>query len=53
MNGWWSGCWRAPHYGERWAQPWLDLARYADTNGWEKDDRRSIWKYRDWVIEFP
>jgi hypothetical protein len=41
----------SPHYGERWARPWLDLARYADTNGWEKDERRSIWKYRDWVID--
>lgn len=41
----------SPHYGERWARPWLDLARYADTNGHEKDDRRSIWKYRDWVID--
>ena len=41
----------APHYGERWARPWLDLARYADTNGYEKDNRRSIWKFRDWVIE--
>src|ERR1700728_1588323 len=41
----------SPHYGERWARPWLDLARYADTNGWEKDDRRSVWKYRDWVID--
>ncbi len=41
----------SPHYGERWARLWLDLARYADTNGYEKDDRRSIWKYRDWVIE--
>jgi hypothetical protein len=40
----------SPHYGERWARPWLDLARYADTNGYEKDRRRSIWKYRDWVI---
>jgi hypothetical protein len=40
-----------PHYGERWARPWLDLARYADTNGFEKDRRRSIWKYRDWVID--
>jgi len=39
------------HYGERWARPWLDLARYADTNGYEKDNRRSIWKYRDWVID--
>jgi hypothetical protein len=41
----------SPHYGERWARPWLDLARYADTNGYEKDGRRSIWLYRDWVIE--
>src|SRR5579885_327952 len=40
-----------PHFGERWARPWLDLARYADTNGYEKDRRRSIWKYRDWVID--
>jgi len=37
-------------YGERWARPWLDLARYADTQGYEKDNRRSIWPYRDWVI---
>ena len=41
----------SPHYGERWARPWLDLARYADTNGHEKDNRRAIWKYRDWVID--
>ncbi|MDQ3685083.1 MAG: PSD1 and planctomycete cytochrome C domain-containing protein [Acidobacteriota bacterium] len=41
----------SPHYGERWARPWLDMARYADTNGYEKDRRRSIWKYRDWVID--
>ncbi len=40
----------SPHYGERWARPWLDLARYADTQGYEKDNRRSIWPYRDWVI---
>ena len=40
----------SPHFGERWARPWLDLARYADTNGYEKDNRRDIWKYRDWVI---
>lgn len=38
------------HYGERWARNWLDLARYADTNGYEKDRPRSIWPYRDWVI---
>jgi hypothetical protein len=41
----------SPHYGERWARPWLDLARYADTNGYEKDRRRVAWKYRDWVID--
>jgi mono/diheme cytochrome c family protein len=41
----------SPHYGERWARLWLDLARYADTNGYEKDARRSIWPYRDWVIQ--
>lgn len=41
----------SPHYGERWARPWLDLARYADTHGYEKDNRRSIWKFRDWVID--
>src|SRR5258708_1511444 len=40
----------SPHYGERWARHWLDLARYADTNGYEKDKPRSIWPYRDWVI---
>ena len=37
-------------YGERWARRWLDLARYADTNGFEKDRPRSIWPYRDWVV---
>ena len=41
----------SPHYGERWARRWLDLARYADTNGYEKDRPRSIWPYRDWVID--
>ena len=40
----------SPRFGERWAAPWLDLARYADTNGYEKDMRRTMWKYRDWVI---
>jgi mono/diheme cytochrome c family protein len=39
-----------PQYGERWARPWLDLARYADSNGYEKDNLRVMWKYRDWVI---
>jgi hypothetical protein len=40
----------SPHYGERWALWWLDLARYADSNGYESDRTRSIWAYRDWVI---
>jgi hypothetical protein len=38
------------HYGERWARRWLDLARYADTNGYEKDRPRSMWPWRDWII---
>ncbi len=41
----------SPQYGERWARRWLDLARYADTNGYEKDRDRSIWPYRDWVVK--
>jgi mono/diheme cytochrome c family protein len=41
----------SPHYGERWASMWLDLARYADTKGYESDYGRNIWRYRDWVID--
>jgi len=40
----------SPHYGERMARIWLDLARYADTNGYEKDLPRQMWLWRDWVI---
>lgn len=40
-----------PEYGEHWARLWLDLARYADTKGYEKDLPRDMWPYRDWVIE--
>lgn len=40
----------SPRYGERWAAMWLDLARYADTMGYEKDPHRDIWPYRDWLI---
>jgi hypothetical protein len=40
----------SPHYGERMAVPWLDLARYADTNGGTADFGREMWRYRDWVI---
>lgn len=38
-------------FGEHWARMWLDLARYADTKGYEKDQPRQIWRYRDWVID--
>jgi hypothetical protein len=38
------------HYGERWGRHWLDVARYADSNGYSIDAPRSMWKYRDWVI---
>ncbi len=38
-------------YGEKWASWWLDLARYADTKGYERDVSRQIWAYRDWVIK--
>jgi hypothetical protein len=41
----------SPHYGERWGRFWLDAARYADSNGYEKDKPRQVWCYRDWVIE--
>jgi hypothetical protein len=40
----------SPHYGERQARHWLDLARYADSNGFTIDGARIIWPYRDWVI---
>ena len=40
----------SPHYGERWAAMWMDLARYADSKGYEKDGHRVIWQYRDWLI---
>jgi hypothetical protein len=42
---------QSPHYGERWGRHWLDLARYADTDGYTIDAPRDIWKYRDWVID--
>ncbi|MBL9172326.1 MAG: PSD1 domain-containing protein [Verrucomicrobiales bacterium] len=40
----------SPHYGEKWGRHWLDAARYADSNGFEKDRTRSLWPWRDWVI---
>lgn len=42
----------SPQYGERWARYWLDLVRYADTSGYERDQEKPFaWKYRDWVVE--
>lgn len=41
----------SPHYGERWGRLWLDAARYADSDGYEKDKMRWAWFYRDWVID--
>jgi hypothetical protein len=38
-------------FGVRWARPWLDLARYADSHGFQRDDIRDIWAYRDWVVD--
>ena len=38
-------------FGEHWARMWLDLARFADTKGYEKDRHRDVWRYRDWVID--
>src|SRR6185312_3808419 len=40
----------SPRYGEKWARHWLDVARYSDSNGYEKDLPREMWAYRDWVI---
>lgn len=42
---------KSPHYGERWARHWLDVARYADSSGFTIDGPRTIWPYRDWVIQ--
>lgn len=41
---------KSPHFGERWARLWLDAARYADSDGYEKDKPRVMWFYRDWVV---
>lgn len=41
---------QSPHFGERWGRHWLDQARYADSHGYTNDNARSIWPYRDWVI---
>ena len=41
---------KSPHFGERWGRLWLDAARYADSDGYEKDKPREMWFYRDWVV---
>ena len=41
----------SPRYGERWGRHWLDVARFADSSGYEADRPRDIWRYRDWVIQ--
>ncbi len=41
---------KSPRYGEKWTRQWLDLARYADSNGFQADQLREMWLYRDWVI---
>ena len=42
----------SPHYGERWAQHWLDVVRYGESGGFERNDpRRNSWHYRDWVVQ--
>jgi hypothetical protein len=40
----------SPQFGVRWARPWLDYARYADSHGFQRDDLRDLWPYRDWVV---
>lgn len=42
---------QSERFGEKWARHWLDVARYSDTNGYEKDLQREQWKWRDWVVE--
>ena len=51
-SGWSIGCWPRPHYGERWGRHWLDVAGYADSEGYDDQDRRrpEAFRYRDYVI---
>ncbi len=42
---------KSPEFGVKWARPWLDYARYADSHGFQKDDLRDLWAYRDWVVD--
>ena len=50
-SGWSTGCWPRPRYGERWGRHWLDLVRYAESDGYRQDAYRpDAWRYRDYVI---
>jgi hypothetical protein len=51
MNEWWMNFWLPNILVRKWASWWLDMARYSDTKGYEKDEGRMIWRYRDWVIQ--
>jgi len=42
---------KSPQFGVKWARPWLDYARYADSHGFQRDDFRDLWAYRDWVVD--
>ena len=42
---------QSEEFGVRWARMWLDLARYADSHGFQRDDLRNMWAYRDWVVD--
>jgi arylsulfatase A-like enzyme/acetyl esterase/lipase len=46
-----DGLLESPEFGVRWARMWLDLARYADSHGFQRDDLRDVWAYRDWVVD--
>ena len=47
-----DGLLASPHYGERWGRHWLDLVRYAESNGYERDgEKPNAWRYRDYVID--
>ena len=51
-SDWWIGCLASPEYGVRWGQHWLDLARFAETDGFEHDKvRPQAFRYRDWVVD--
>ncbi|MDZ4850776.1 MAG: PSD1 and planctomycete cytochrome C domain-containing protein [Pirellulaceae bacterium] len=51
VESWVDRLLNSPQYGEKWARPWLDAARYADSHGFQRDDLHEIWAYRDWVIQ--